>query len=192
MPESLTELTELTTRVQPIFPVATDPGQAPLAPVDAGFDARYAIGALLGRGGMGEVRVCRDHRIGREVAYKVIKHDPVEGIDERFLREARIQGQLEHPAIVPVYDLGVAPDGSLYFTMQRGPGLSLEAVIKALRERDQLLSQRFSMRRLLVAFIQVCMAIDYAHQHGVLHRDLKPPNIMLGLFGEVYLLDWGL
>jgi serine/threonine-protein kinase len=161
---------------------------------DDGFVSRYEHGALLGQGGMGEVRLCHDHRVGREVALKVVR--PGRSTDEltaRFVREARVQGQLEHPAIVPVYDLGVAPDGSPYFTMKRVRGHTLESVLDGLRAgRDEELKKRFSTRKLLTAFASLCLAVDFVHGRGVVHRDIKPANVMLGDFGEVYLLDWGL
>jgi serine/threonine-protein kinase len=161
----------------------------------APFERRYELRALLGAGGMGEVRVCRDHLIGREVAFKVVRAgagSSPPGMLSRFLREARIQGQLEHPAVVPVYDLGVGPDGAAYFTMKRVRGMTLAEILRALSFGDPECTQRYSRRKLLTAFSSVCLAVDFAHSRGVLHRDLKPSNVMLGDFGEVYLLDWGL
>ena len=154
-------------------------------------DERYEERELLGRGGMGEVQLCHDHRIGRQIAMKVIRSGRGSRSDaqRRFLREARVQAQLEHPAIVPVYDLGRTANGEVYFTMKRVRGQSLDAVLQRLRKGESL---EWSRRRLLSAFGQVCMAVDYAHERGVLHRDLKPANIMLGDYGEVYVLDWGL
>jgi serine/threonine-protein kinase len=161
---------------------------------DDGFATRYERGGVLGQGGMGEVRVCHDHRVGRDVALKVVR--PGKASDEltaRFVREARVQGQLEHPAIVPVYDMGVAPDGSPYFTMKRVRGHTLEGVLEALRAgKDEEARRRFSTRKLLTAFASLCLAVDFVHGRGVVHRDIKPANVMLGDFGEVYLLDWGL
>src|SRR5262249_11894390 len=156
---------------------------------------RYLPRELLGRGGMGEVRLCRDVTIGRDVALKVVRPRsgaPTPVHQRRFVREARVQGQLEHPAIVPVYDAGVDPDGALYFTMKRVRGESLSDVLRALRGGDPKAAQRTSQRRLLTLFSQVCMAVQFGHEKGVVHRDLKPENLMLGDFGEVYLLDWGL
>ena len=181
--------------------VASAGGRAP-KPVDPGSVAsweghshpHYEQQALLGRGGMGEVYLCHDHRIGREVAMKVIRTErgSHEELRTRFIREARVQGQLEHPAVVPVYDLGEKPNGEIYFAMKRIRGVSLDEVLSGLRAEHPDLVARFSRRRLLAAFSNICLAIDFAHQRGVLHRDLKPGNIMLGDFGEVYVLDWGL
>jgi len=161
---------------------------------DDGFESRYEGTSVLGQGGMGEVRVCRDRRIGREVALKVVheKYSARFDMKERFLREARVQGQLEHPSIVPVYDLARGPDGEPYFTMKRVRGHTLEKILEALKAGDEDTKKKYSPRKLLAAVTSVCLALDFVHGRGVVHRDLKPSNIMLGDFGEVYLLDWGL
>jgi len=161
---------------------------------DAGHATRYRVGDLLGEGGMGEVRACRDRRVGREIAMKVVRpaHHGDAGLRERFLREARVQGQLEHPCIVPVYDIGFNADGATYFTMKRVRGHTLESVLEALRAGDAEARKRWSRRRLLADLSTVCGAVAYAHARGVVHRDLKPGNVMLGDFGEVYVLDWGI
>lgn len=150
---------------------------------------RYDIGSLLGRGGMGEVLACQDQRIGRTVAMKVLAHDrdDPETI-ERFVDEARLQGRLEHPAIVPVYDLGTTSDGTPFFTMKCVRGVTLAQILD---ERREGRSAEWSTRRLLNAFVTVCLAVEYAHRCGVVHGDLKPENVMLGRFGEVHVLDWG-
>lgn len=151
---------------------------------------RYEPDRVLGRGGMGTVFLVDDHVIGRKVAMKRL-HDlsaPSGAVLARFQREAQLQGQLEHPAIVPVYDLGTADDGSPYFTMKRVRGQSLAEVLRAQAEGD---GSAFTTRKLLAAFSQLCLAVHYAHERGVVHRDIKPGNIMLGAYGEVYLLDWG-
>ncbi len=161
---------------------------------------RYEAGPLLGRGGMGEVRLCRDSFIGREVAMKLIStslksHRDTPAITAarraRFIREAAVQGQLEHPAIVPVYDMGIGADDEVFFTMKCLRGETLADVVKSLRDGDEAMRVRFTRHRLLTIFAQVCRAIDFAHSRGVIHRDLKPSNVMLGAYGEVYVLDWG-
>ncbi len=149
-------------------------------------DPRYVMQSLLGRGGMGEVWLASDQRIDRDVAIKMMRAgtgspDAV----ARFLREARVQGRLEHPSVVPVHDLGGA-DTSPYFAMKRLSGTTLAEVITT---GDRA---TWSRRTLLARFVDVCLAIEFAHQRGVVHRDLKPANIMLGDFGEAYVLDWGL
>jgi eukaryotic-like serine/threonine-protein kinase len=155
---------------------------------------RYQIREVLGRGGMGEVRLCHDEAIGRDVALKtmldeIASHAPSQ---QRFLREARVQGQLEHPSIVPVYDLGIGAGGERFFTMRRVRGQTLEDVLSGLARGEAGAAPAFSRRKLLDAFARICLALDYAHARGVIHRDLKPSNIMLGDFGEVYVLDWGI
>jgi eukaryotic-like serine/threonine-protein kinase len=156
------------------------------------YHARYVGVGELGKGGMGVVRACRDEHLGRVVAIKALlgEHLPDREQLDRFLREARIQAQLEHPSIVPVYDLGVA-DGTPFITMKRIRGTTLDGVLTALRDGDEDARERFPLRRLLTTFGTVCQTVDYAHSRGVVHRDLKPANVMLGDFGEVYVLDWG-
>jgi serine/threonine-protein kinase len=158
------------------------------------IDARYDALRTLGAGGMGEVWLCKDRRIGREIAQKRMHGtNALDGAARlRFEREARVQGQLEHPAIVPVYDLGQNDAGETFFTMKRVRGRTLAEVLTASAEGDAEMRRRFSQRRLLSAFSNVCLAVDFAHAHGVLHRDIKPENVMLGDYGEVYLLDWGI
>jgi serine/threonine-protein kinase len=155
------------------------------------FRERYELGRLLGRGGMGEVHLCKDARLGRDVALKTMQADASPGTRRRFLREARLQGRLEHPAIVPVYDLGVAPRGDTYFTMKQVTGVTLERVIRGLAAGERRFVEEYGRRRLLTDFARVCQAVAYAHSRGVVHRDLKPANIMLCEYGEVYVIDWG-
>ena len=145
--------------------------------------AGYAYGEVIGKGGMGEVVAAHDLRIGRDVAIKRMHkgredHEAV----SRFLREARIQARLDHPAIVPVHELGTDADGRPYFTMKRLAGETLA----------QRLAKGGRLQPLLRAFIDVCLAVELAHTRGVIHRDLKPANIIIGDFGEVYVLDWGI
>jgi eukaryotic-like serine/threonine-protein kinase len=153
--------------------------------------SRYAEAShILGAGGMGTVQLVRDDKVGREVALKVMNADSRgdSSARRRFLREARIQGRLEHTAIVPVYDLGTNADGEPYFTMKRVRGQSLAEVLRAQRQRK---ATKFSRRKLLSALSQVAIAVHYAHERGIVHRDIKPANIMFGSYGEVYLIDWG-
>ncbi len=149
-------------------------------------------GPELGRGGIGRVMVAFDSHLGRDVAIKELlpasftKHpEDTAGDLARFLREARITGQLEHPSIVPVYELGQRDDGSHYYSMKFVRGRTLRQAI------DQ--AEGFSGRMALLRhFVDVANAIAYAHSRGVVHRDIKPENIMLGEFGETVVLDWGL
>jgi serine/threonine protein kinase len=164
------------------------------APLDASFGDRYERRSLLGVGGMGEVHLCTDRIIGRDVAMKRLRDDV--GTSPRalarFEREVLVQARLEHPSIVPVYDVTREGDRITSFTMKRIRGRSLEEIFEAMRCGDPKVFDAFSRRQLLTAFARVCLAVDYAHKHGVVHRDLKPGNVMLGEFGEVNVLDWGL
>jgi eukaryotic-like serine/threonine-protein kinase len=166
--------------------------EAPLALRD---DERYHLVEKLGAGGMGEVHRTSDLKTGRDIAMKTLlpaddkAHYEIQA--RRFLREARIQAALEHPAIVPVYDIGVSPQGNPYFTMKRIRGETLhEALLDLKAGRASM--RKLNRRKLITAFLTVCYALDYAHTRGVVHRDLKPANIMLGSHGEVYVLDWGI
>jgi serine/threonine-protein kinase len=156
--------------------------------------ARYLDRGVLGRGGMGEVRLVQDRALGREIAVKSIRVglSGSGGMRERFLREARIQGQLEHPSIVPVYELGADADGNEYFTMKRVAGRTLHGILRSLAKGDATVTREFPKNRLLAVIHQICLAVAYAHAKGVVHRDLKPRNVMVGDFGEVYVLDWGI
>ncbi len=161
--------------------------------VPDGTASRYEAGPLLGQGGMGEVVLSLDRRIGRQVARKTLLPEmSSERALARFVREVRVQGQLEHPSVVPVYDFGVDDDGGPFFTMKRVRGETLAHILERLAKDDATYALRFSRHKLLSAFRQVCLAVEYAHLRGVMHRDLKPSNVMLGDFGEVYVLDWGL
>jgi serine/threonine-protein kinase len=147
--------------------------------------ARYVVGGVLGKGGMGEVSAARDRDVGRDVAVKRMRAAAPPAADvARFVREARIQGRLDHPAIVPVIDLGTDDDGRPYFTMKRVAGITLAELLA----QDDAAAHR---PRMLRAFAEVCLAIEFAHARGVVHRDLKPANVVLGDYGEVYVLDWG-
>jgi serine/threonine-protein kinase len=144
----------------------------------------YMFGEVIGRGGIGEIVAAHDLRVGRDVAIKRLRAgNPTDSEVQRFLREARIQARLEHPAIPPVHELGRDAAGRPYFSMKRLAGTTMSELL-AMPEHDR--------PRLLRAFVEVCQAIDFAHSRGVVHRDLKPGNIMLGDFGDVYVLDWGL
>jgi serine/threonine-protein kinase len=157
-------------------------------------EQRYRRGDLLGEGGMGLVWLTEDRRIGRRVAMKVLQPQLTSerSYTDRFVREALVQGQLEHPSIVPVYDLGVDAEGRAFFTMKRVRGVTLDRIVEESKEHPETITGRYSQRRLLSAFSRACLAVDFANRRGVLHRDLKPANIMLGDYGEVYVLDWGI
>jgi tetratricopeptide (TPR) repeat protein len=149
---------------------------------------RYELLEEIGRGGMGTVLRGYDPDLGRDLAVKVLRldhqHDPA--AVSRFTEEAQIGGQLQHPGIVPVYEVGRSADQRPYFTMKLVKGRTLAA---RLRERS---NPRQDLPHLEQVFEQVCQTMAYAHFRGVIHRDLKPANVMVGAFGEVQVMDWGL
>ena len=145
---------------------------------------------LIGQGGFGAVYRAADDRLGRVVAAKVLLDDS--SGRERFLAEAMITGNLQHPHIIPVHSLAVDPRGRDYFTMPVVQGRGLDDVIHALAANDPATVAEFTLPRLVAILVAVADAVAYAHARGVVHRDLKPQNIMLGRFGEVFVLDWGI
>jgi serine/threonine protein kinase len=145
------------------------------------LDSRYAITGVAGRGGMGTVYVAHDAVLDRDVAVKVLDLADAKGSrSARLQREAHILARLDHPAIVPIHDRGVLPDGRAFYVMKLVQGTSL----------DQF-AARAAIGERLDAFGRVLDAVAFAHAHGVVHRDLKPENVMVGAFGEVYVMDWG-
>jgi tetratricopeptide (TPR) repeat protein/tRNA A-37 threonylcarbamoyl transferase component Bud32 len=159
---------------------------------------RFRILRPHARGGLGEVFVARDEELHREVALKEIQGRHADHADSRtrFVREAEITGGLEHPGIVPVYGLGHYADGRPYYAMRFIRGDSLQQAIETFHRADvpgrDPGEQALGLRQLLGRFVDVCNAIAYAHSRGVLHRDLKPGNVMLGQYGETLVVDWGL
>lgn len=167
-------------------------GSSPL-PARAPSSA-YELGRVLAKGGMGAVLSARDNSIQRTVAVKVILTG-AQASDEhvhRLITEARITGQLEHPNIVPLHELGVTADGVVYYTMRLVEGVTLSDVLERIRQEDQTAIAKYPLRTLLTVYQKICDAVAFAHSRGVVHRDLKPDNIMLGEFGEVFVMDWGL
>lgn len=165
---------------------AVDVTEPELVAPATGEDAatRYQVGILLGKGGFGTVRRVFDTRLQRNVAMKTLHREPDGPTVRRFLHEARVSSRLEHPDIVPVYDLGTDPDGMPYFTMREIRGTNLSVLVR--EERVGRLARRIQI------FARVCEAVAYAHDQGVLHLDIKPGNVIVGDYGEVLLLDWGL
>ncbi len=155
---------------------------------------RFELLDELGRGGMGRVMAAWDPELGRMVAVKVLLEGAKtsRNLLQRFVTEAKVTAQLEHPNIVPVYDMGISDCGEVYFAMRRVQGRSLWSILSGLRKGEAGAQRWWTRHRLLHAFVQVCNAVGFAHDRKVLHRDLKPENIMLGGHGEVLLLDWGL
>jgi eukaryotic-like serine/threonine-protein kinase len=145
-------------------------------------DGRYEIREEVGRGGMGTVYRAEDTRLRRDVALKVLNQvsDPA-GAAERMRKEALILARLEHPGIVPIHDAGALPDGRLFYAMKLVRGKRL----------DEYCEQPYLLHDLLRIFQRICEPVAFAHSRGILHRDLKPQNIIVGEFGEVLVLDWG-
>src|SRR5215213_477470 len=150
---------------------------------EAEFSAtKYTFVKELGRGGMGAVYLAEDRELDRLVAIKILNTPALtEDLGNRMIREAQIIAGLEHPGIVPVHDVGTLADGRIFYAMKYVRGSRL----------DEYAAQGASLRDRLRKFQSVCDAVAFAHAHGVIHRDLKPQNIMIGSFGEVLVLDWG-
>lgn len=155
---------------------------------------RYVVNKPLAAGGMGAVLDISDHDFQRRAAMKVMHarsaHRP-EAL-ERFLEEAQITAQLEHPNIVPIHDLGVTGDGTLFYTMKLIQGESLGQVVKKLQAKDAEAQARWTEEVILLTFLKVLDGLGYAHERGVIHRDIKPDNIMVEQHGEVLVVDWGI
>ena len=167
--------------------------EAALPAIEKG-SKRYQILRTLGEGGMGKVHLVADHDLRRQVAMKVIRTQiAADGVHSgRFLKESQILGQLEHPNIVPLYDLALSGDRRPYCTMRYVRGRTLAAVLAGLKKGDPDTAKAYSVTRLMQILQQISQALGYAHDKGVMHRDLKPDNVMLGEHGEVQVLDWGL
>jgi serine/threonine-protein kinase len=154
-------------------------------PLD-GAAGRYESLGEIARGGMGAVLKARDPALGRDLALKVLldRHRERTDLVDRFVEEAQICGQLQHPGVVPVYELGTLGDRRPFFTMKLVKGRTLAALLEERTEPD--------LPRFLSIFEAICQTVAYAHARGVIHRDLKPSNVMVGAFGEVQVMDWGL
>src|SRR5262249_32656245 len=139
----------------------------------------------IARGGMGAIMRAHDQDIRREVAVKFLLNSADTRQKTRFVEEAQITGQLEHPNIVPIHQLGVHEDGRCFFSMKMVKGRSLAETLKQS-------PSDYTLGNLLTVFVSICNAMAYAHSRQVIHRDLKPANVMVGDFGEVYVMDWGL
>ena len=169
-----------------------------------GENERYTVKREYARGGMGRILIAQDNAVGREVALKELLLAGTEShsvpastsspeLVERFLREAKVTGQLEHPNIVPVYEIAARDDGSVFYTMKLVRGKTMAHRLQQIHAGAGSAQQKLAERlKLLDAYVNVCNAIAYAHSRGVIHRDIKPANIMLGDFGETLMLDWGL
>ena len=156
--------------------------------------ARYVIGQELGSGSIGQVIEARDQHLARQIAIKILHEG--EGLSRdgiaRFIAEAQITAQLEHPSVVPVHEIGIMPGGMPYFSMKLVKGRSLGDIINHLRVADRDMRRQYNYLARLRLFQRLCQGMAYAHAKGVVHRDLKPANILIGEYGEVQIMDWGL
>lgn len=204
MRQSLAELgdTDVNATLPPLStaPVTDDPYATLIGPgVPTSTGTRFRILRPHAKGGLGQVSVALDAELHREVALKEIqpRHADDAVSRERFVVEAEITGGLEHPGIVPVYALGQYPDGRPFYAMRFIRGDSLKEALDAFHApgkptRADPGARLVELRNLLRRFIDVCNAMEYAHSRGVLHRDLKPGNVMVGRYGETLVVDWGL
>ena len=178
MPEFAQQKEALT----PLYAEETD---APL-PEKLNPNTRYAYFSTIAKGGKSLIKSCRDLHLRRTVCYKTLRpefvNDPIE--NQRLLREARISAGLQHPNTMPTYEIGRDNKGNYYFTMKLVHGYTLREVLEY--------RERYDLRQLMEVIEQLGQALAYAHSMGVLHRDIKPDNILIGPYGEVLLLDWGL
>ena len=145
------------------------------------------------QGGRGILYSCDDLNLGRKVALKTLapdkKDSPVDR--KRLLREARVTAQLAHPNTIPVYEIGITDRDAIYFTMKKVEGESLYEILVRIARGDAPTLERHPLEQLIGILLKALSALRYAHTHGVVHRDVKPENILVGIFDEVYLMDWG-
>ena len=155
---------------------------------------KYKVGEIIAKGGMGIVLDAKDLNCRRKVAMKVLGGEHQNASDQilRFIVEAQICAQLEHPSIVPVYELSVDAGGSVFYTMKLVRGVTLVDVLIEIKQNNQEYIKEYPLIRLLNIFLRVCDAVAFAHSKNVVHRDLKPENVMIGDYGEVLVMDWGL
>ena len=178
--------TTLTATTRPaVLPRASEIGL-----VDQGAE-RYAKKKVLGAGGMGEVVLAEDRDIGRNVALKYLNSGGDPSALARFVDEIRIVGSLEHPNIVPIHDVGVDENSRYYFVMKHVEGETLEDIIAKLDAGDPAYLEKYTFTARVEIFVALLRAIQFAHAQGYVHRDIKPANVMVGRFGEVMLMDWG-
>jgi serine/threonine protein kinase len=155
---------------------------------------KYKVVTTIARGGMGVVMQARDLHVRRTVAMKVMKTSSQFSRENvlRFIDEAQLTGQLEHPNIVPVYELALDEHGETFYTMKFVRGITLDEILRSLRHGNEAIVKKYPLAMLITIFQKVCDGVAFAHSKGVVHRDLKPENVMIGSYGEVMVMDWGL
>ena len=155
---------------------------------------RYTSFRKFAEGGTALLEECMDKNLGRTVVMKRLHAHAQEDETEqrRFLREARVTALIQHPATVPVYEIGRDKMGAVYFTMKKVEGVDLREILLGITARDPAFYDRYPLKDLIEVLVQAGQAVAFAHSRGVVHRDLKPANILVGEFGEVMVLDWGL
>jgi len=186
---------EISRDAAPVAPVSLEARREALAkllPPEFLREKKYEIGNTIAQGGMGAVLCARQLTIQRNVAMKVMLDGTSSDEVMRFVSEAKVTGQLEHPNIVPVHELGVDEKEQVFYTMKYVRGITLRQVLDLLFHRQSETVERYPLAQLLTVFQKVCDAIAFAHAQGVIHRDLKPDNFMIGDYGEVLVMDWGL
>ena len=180
-----------------VVPVTLAACATAATPAPVATFGQYRMLGTIGQGAMGEIQIARDQELGRTVAFKRMLPELARdaAMAARFFAEAQITAQLDHPNVVPIYDFEVAPDQSLGYAMKLVEGLTMTKVIEDARELLRLEGPAREPARLadrLRNFLAVCDAMAFAHAKGVLHRDLKPDNVMVGRHGQVYVMDWGI
>ncbi len=194
--EALTVEINKTVHVQ--TPADTAPGEIRPTPSDPVMHVeggrKYEIKRVVGTGGMGVIYEAVDLKCERPVAIKVLQEErkKQDGAQGRFTQEARITAQLEHPNIIPVHELGSESSGNIFYSMKLVQGVTLADILVDIRKGRQDTIDKYPLGRLLTIFQKACDAVAFAHGKGVVHRDMKPSNIMIGEYGEVLVLDWGL
>ncbi|MDF1813448.1 MAG: protein kinase [Verrucomicrobiales bacterium] len=173
--------------------VAITPPGTPAPVVETSIEEKYTFHGQIARGGMGIIVSATDKKLNRPVAIKQLagpEEDPT--LVKQLIREAQITARLSHPGIIPIHELGHDAEGRVYYTMKHIRGEPLDKVLEKLRSGDQTMIEKSPFRRLLIIFSRICDAIGYANEKGIIHRDIKPDNIMLAPYGEYLLIDWGI
>jgi serine/threonine-protein kinase len=155
---------------------------------------RYRDFQPLTQGGEAILRTCVDENLGRTVVMKTLQpqFQNLETYQKRFLREARVTAQIPHPATIPVYELSRDSDGNAYFTMKKLKGRDLSEILDKIAEGDKETIEKYTLDKLLSVLVTCSQCLAFAHKQGVVHRDMKPANIMVGDYGEIMVMDWGL